>query len=64
VNDDLFIVLGLLNFMRNVIKFISQRVFKIMNKLGIRFFINVSDQNTVLNNFVGTLLFGNNLFGR
>jgi hypothetical protein len=51
MNNDLFIVLGLLNFMRNGIKPIAKRVFKIVNKLEIRIFINVSNDKTVLNEF-------------
>ncbi len=64
MNNDLLIVLGLLNFMRNGIKLISERIFKIVNKLEIRIFINVSNDKTVLNDFFWTLLFGNNLSGR
>ena len=52
MNNDLFIFLALLNFMRNGIKLIAQRVFKIVNKLGIRILINVSNDKTVLNDFV------------
>lgn len=52
MNIDLFIVLGLLNFMRNGIKLIAERVFKIVNKFGIRIFINVSNDKTVLNDFI------------
>jgi hypothetical protein len=52
MNNDLFIVLGLLDFMRNGVKLIAERVFKIVNKFEIRIFINVSNDKTVLNDFV------------
>lgn len=50
--------------MWNSIKFIAKRMLKIMQKLWVWFFIDVSDQYTVLNFFVANLLFWKDLLHR